>query len=237
MNTYLDERAQDEICEQLIKKYAGIYYPYKPVDIVGFAKFLGLKLMFVTFCDDLKRLGFFSDGKTAVTVMSKNGPVSKVFPQNTILISNELRVEKLINKLRFTVAHETSHYIRPFITGKPAEAAYMTDFDSKEEISPEDFKRIMTQEEKMTDKCAAALLMPRKLVVNTVRSVMDDKPIKVYGEDNFDEETSHKLKEIADFMQVSVMALKIRLKTLRLLEKHSIDELESFTNILGGAAE
>jgi hypothetical protein len=33
------------------------------------------------------------------------------------------------------------------------------------------------------------------------------------------------------------MALTIRLKTLRLLEKHSIDEFEGFTNIFGGAAE
>ena len=237
MNIYLDEKAQDEICEQLIKKFEGIYYSYKPVDIVGFARFLGLDLRFVTFCDDLVRLGFYSDGETAVTIMSANGPVRKVFPKNTILISNTLRPEERINKLRFTVAHETSHYIRDFMSGKPAKAAYMTDFDPKDEISAEDFKRIMTYEERMADKCAAALLMPRKLVVNTVRIVMDDKSIKVYGEDNYDEDTKCKLKEIADFMQVSVLALTIRLKTLRLLEKHSIEEFEGFTNILGGAVE
>ncbi len=66
---------------------------------------------------------------------------------------------------------------------------------------------------------------------------MDDKPIKVYGEDNYDEDTKCKLKEIADFMQVSVMALTIRLITLRLLENHSIDEFEGFANIIGGAVE
>lgn len=237
MNIYLEEKAQDEVCEALIRKFAGIYYPYKPIDIVGFAKFLGLKLLFVTFCDDLTRLGFYSDGKTAVMVMSKNGPVSKVFPKNTILISDELRAAKLINKLRFTVGHETGHHIRTLMTGKAAEEAYLTELDHDNECSYEQMKRILSNEEKLANKAAASLLMPRKLVVNTVRSVMDDKPIKVYGEDNYDEDTKCKLKEIADFMQVSVMALTIRLKTLRLLEKHSIDEFEGFANIFGGAAE
>lgn len=135
MNIYLEERAQDEICKQLIKKFAGIYYPYKPVDIIGFAKFLGLKLVFVTFCDDLKRLGFYSDGKTQVTVMSKNGPISKVFPNNTILISDYLRAEERINKLRFTVGHETGHHIKTLMTGKAAEEAYLTELDHDNECS------------------------------------------------------------------------------------------------------
>ena len=237
MNIYLEERAQDEICEQLIKKFAGIYYPYKPVDIIGFAKFLGLKLVFVTFCDDLKRLGFYSDGKTQVTVMSKNGPISKVFPKNTILISDYLRAEERINKLRFTVGHETGHHIRTLMTGKAAEEAYLTELDHDNECSCDQMKRMLSYEEKLADRAAASLLMPRKLVVNTVRSVMNDKPIKIYGEDNFDDDTKCKLEEIANFMQVSVMALMIRLKALRLLEKHSIDEFESFANIFGGAAE
>ena len=123
------------------------------------------------------------------------------------------------------------------MSGKPAEAAYMTDYESTDDISAKDLKRLMNTEEKMADRGAAALLMPRKLVVNTCRSVMNDQPIKVYGEDNFDEDTLIKLQEIADFMQVSVMALTIRLKTLRLLEKHSIDEYEGFAIILGGVPE
>jgi len=236
MDLYLNERAQDEICEALIRKYAGIYYPYKPVDIVGLAKFLGLELRFVTFCDELVRLGFYSDGKTSVTIMSKNGPVSKVFPKKTILISDALRPAERMNKLRFTIAHETGHHLRMIMTGVVPEEAYKTEFEPDNECSYEQMKKLLSYEERLADKAAAALLMPRKLVVNTCRSVMNDKPIRVYGEDNYDHDTMQKLKEIADFMQVSVMALTIRLKTLRLLEKHSIDEYEGFANIFGGAA-
>ena len=82
MSYFLSHRAQDEICEELIKDYAGLYYPYKEVDIIGFAKSLGLDLRYVKFCDHVEgRLGFYADGKTPVYVMTKKGPKEMTFPK------------------------------------------------------------------------------------------------------------------------------------------------------------
>ena len=105
MSYFLSHRAQDELCEELIKDYAGLYYPYKEVDIIGFAKSLGLDLRYVKFCDHIDgRLGFYTDGKTLVYVMTEKGPKEITFPKNTVLIDISLMPEEKLNKRRFTLA-------------------------------------------------------------------------------------------------------------------------------------
>lgn len=236
MDYYLSSRAQDEICEQLIKDFAGLYYSYQPVDIAGFARFVGLTLKYVTFCDEEEvRLGFYSDGETAVNVMTARGPQSMVFPAFTVLIAKSLMGEEKKTKRRFTLAHEVYHHLETVFNNSSPIAAYHTEFGVDRDCPLSELQSYMSFREIQADRGAAALLMPRRLVRNTCRSVMEDKPICVYGKDTFDRETQVKLREIAAFMEVSLTALVIRLKHLNMLEKHSIKELtEGFT--FGGAA-
>ena len=237
MNYYLSPRAQDEICEQLIKDFAGLYYSYQPVDIAGFARSIGLTLRYVSFCneEDEKRLGFYSDGETAVNVMTKEGPRSVTFPAFNILIADELKIDEKKHKRRFTLAHEVYHHLETVFNNGTPIAAYRTEFSMEKKCSVAELKNLMDKRELQADRGAAALLMPRRLVRNTCRSVMEDQPICVYGNDTFDRETQNKLREIADFMQVSMSALIIRLKHLNMLEKHNIKELTGGF-FLGGAA-
>ncbi len=237
MNYYLSPKAQDEICEQLIKDFAGLYYSYQPVDIAGFARSIGLTLRYVSFCneDDEIKLGFYSDGETSVDVMTNEGPKSVVFPAFTILIAKCLMGDDKKAKRRFTLAHEVYHHLETVFNNSTPIAAYRTQLSKGKKCSVADLKDIMDKRELQADRGAAALLMPVRLVKNTCRSVMEDKPICVYGKDTFDRETQAKLIEIANFMEVSLTALTIRLKHLNMLEKHDLRELTgSFA--LGGAA-
>ncbi|MBQ7071293.1 MAG: hypothetical protein IJM87_08450, partial [Ruminococcus sp.] len=77
----------------------------------------------------------------------------------------------------------------------------------------------------LADRGASALLMPSKLVKNTMLTIMRGKPICIYGDNIIPNGTVEKLREMADFMQVSLTALIIRLKHLHLLEKHDVSEL------------
>ena len=238
MEYYLTPKSQDEICEQLIMDYAGLYYSYKPVDIAGFARSIGLTLRYVSFCNEenRKRLGFYSDGETAVDVMTNDGPRSVVFPAFTILIAKRLMSDDKKAKRRFTLAHEVYHHLETVFNNGTPIAAYRTEFGVGGKCSVADLKEIMDKRELQADRGAAALLMPYRLVRNTCRSVMEDKPICVYGTDTFDRETQAKLIEIANFMEVSLTALTIRLKHLNMLERHDLKELTggfSFGGVAG----
>ena len=226
MSYYLSHRAQDELCEELIKDYAGLYYPYKEVDIIGFAKSLGLDLRYVKFCDHVEgRLGFYADGKTPVYVMTKKGPKEMTFPKNTVLIDISLMPEEKLNKRRFTLAHEVYHHIESMLGEDLPSASFSTELDLGSRCSVSDLKKVMNVREMVADRGAAALLMPSKLVKNTMLTIMRGKPICIYGDNIIPNCTVEKLREMANFMQVSLTALIIRLKHLRLLEKHDVSEL------------
>lgn len=236
---FIDPRAQDEICERIVSDVEGIYYPYKPVDILKVAKALGLDTRYVSFPEGPgKRLGLFCDGNTPVYIMGKNGPVEKVFPENTVLIDQTLSDSRHLNKLRFTLGHEAYHRIKVLIkqnnmTEKPDDCS--ADVDPGERYSPEQMARILALEEYEANRGAAALLMPKKLMYVTMRTVMKDQPIIVYGDNYFDDDTVLKLREAAEFLQVSYTSLVIRLKHLNMLKKHDISEMMAGVKIVGGA--
>ena len=141
------------------------------------------------------------------------------------------------NKFRFTLAHEVYHHIESLLSGEKPVSSYSSEILTNEEMTVNDLRKIMNHREIQADRGAAALLMPKKLVVNTCNSVMNDEPICIYGKDNFDDDTYDKLHEIAEFMQVSLTALIIRLKHLRLVEKHDLSELTGNVVLVGGAQD
>lgn len=234
--SFINSRAQDEICEKIVSDVEGIYYPYMPVDIVKVAKALGLDTRYVSFPEGPgKRLGFFSDGETPVYIMGKEGPVQKVFPENTVLIDKSLSDSSHLTKLRFTLSHESYHRIKQLIKKQERSECDTADIAPEEKYTPEQMARMLNLEEYEANRGAAALLMPKKLMYVTMHTIMKDQPIIVYGENYFDDDTFLKLKEAARFLQVSYTSLVIRLKHLNMLRKHDISEMMTGVTIIGGA--
>ena len=79
--------------------------------------------------------------------------------------------------------------------------------------------------ESSANKIAAALLLPRFVVENALKTFNKGAPIKIYGENVFDPEGRAVMKQMADLLGVRFQPLFIRLRQFGLLEYHPIEEL------------
>ena len=75
-----------------------------------------------------------------------------------------------------------------------------------------------------TNAMAAALLMPRFIVQQTISRYTKSEKLPVFGKTIFDKKTEDIIVNMAKDLNVSVSALKYRLKTLDLLEYNDISE-------------
>ncbi|WP_036594902.1 ImmA/IrrE family metallo-endopeptidase [Oribacterium asaccharolyticum] len=74
------------------------------------------------------------------------------------------------------------------------------------------------------DRLAAALLMPRYMVLNNVNRFTAGKPISIYGSNLLRLEDKLLAQKMADVMGVSYTAFLIRLKQLGLYNKRSSEK-------------
>ncbi len=223
----------DELCETIVRQYAGDKYLTDPVDIGGLAlNYFKLKVIYVRFADRSKeRLGCISDGSTMIKLIY-NGKVSDyIFPKDTILLDITMKGEKERSRRRFTLAHEVYHYIDNVINGNQA-YGYCSKLKTDREYTKTEFVESLSIDEWAADRGAAALLMPKGLIYTTARARFGDEGIPIFGNNMLLPDDKAKIFDMAEYLGVSFTSLLIRLKELKLLKYHrSAEYLEL---IMGG---
>lgn len=216
----------DEICEGLIRQHEGIAYGTRPIDIVDFARdYFKLKLLYTSIAeDDPNKLSFLADGITPIKVCSQGKVQSVIIPERTILLDRVLKYPHERTRRYFCIAHEVFHFVEAMLTHSPVVSAYHREFDNKMEYPLKDLSEMMSFRECQADRGAAALLMPSALVRNTCLPFTNGKNICIYGENVFTTKDKEILQDMATYLGVSYTALTIRMKQLKLFEKHKLDE-------------
>lgn len=145
-------------------------------------------------------------------------------PERTILLDKVLKHPYERSRRCFCIAHEVFHYIESILTESPVVSAYHREFDSSREYPIGELSEMLSFRECQADRGAAALLMPAALVRNTCLQFTGGQSISVFGENVFTSKDKEILQDMAEYLGVSYTALTIRMKQLKLLEKHKLDE-------------
>ena len=227
MRSYVSYPELDELGEALIKDYIKKTKQRNVmcVDIEGFVTgYLGLKLVYESFAEeDSSKIGFMSDGVTPLKVWRKNKPTLVVFPEFTVVLDRFLLHDNESGRHRFTLAHEGAHKI--LAKHNPMQmAAFCRVYDSENNYSPEDIKRMFSLGESQADRLGATLIMPRFIVEKVLKKFSNGRLVKIYGGSVFAPEDKITLQKMADCMGVPFTALIIRLRNLKMLEQRDLSE-------------
>jgi hypothetical protein len=232
MTNFLTVSEIEELAESLVRKFlAGRQKMPQAVDIDSFATdFLKLPVEYHAFAEaDNGKIGFISDGRTALRIY-QSGIRTVVFPRGTIILEKSLRRPQEKNRRRFTLAHEVSHYL---VDRTICTASFHREYDSERAYSVQDFRELFSFQENKIDRLAAAVLMPRFMVLNTVDWLTGGRPISIYGDCLISLEDKLLVRKMAETMAVSYTAFLIRLKQLRLYTSRSADEFITEQMCLG----
>lgn len=224
MSIFYSHEELDEIGETVVRQYyAKEEFPPFCVDIEGLAKeYLGLSLCYQSFAEgDPDKIGFISDGRTPLTIWKNRKPTPCVFPKGTIVIEKALLAMNESGRKRFTLAHEIAHYL---IDNSLKAASFNRVFDSERTYSGQDLKALMNIRETQIDRLAAGILMPGASVRRNILEFTGKPTIPIYGDNVIDYEDRLLIKRMADSMGVSVSAMTIRIRDLRMYEHRDIDE-------------
>lgn len=224
MNSCYTNSEIEELADSMIQQFLGDRTDtVLVVDIDGFVTdYLGLPVEYRTFAEkDMDKIGFISDGVAPLRVMSGKIPEEHLFPRGTVVVEKYLLTAKEDARRRFTLAHEGSHYI---MDRTVTEASFYREYDSERPYAPQELRELLSFREAQVDRLAAALLMPRFMVLNIVKRFTGEGPIPIYGDNLLRLEDKLLVRKMADAMRVSYTAFLIRLKELHLLEPHSVSE-------------
>lgn len=204
----------DELGEGLIRQYlredAERTYC---VDIEGFVTdFLKLPLLYRTFAEhDTDKIGFISDGITPLQVYENQKPTRRVYPKGTIVIERYLRQEHESGRRRFTISHESAHYV---MDRTVSYASFHREFDNERNYTCEDFRNLFSFKEAQIDRMGAALLMPKFMVQNVFAMYGCTNCIPVFGDSVLKPTDKLVIGQMANTMGVSFSAFMIRLREL-----------------------
>lgn len=224
----------DEIGEAVVKDYYGNRRKDIPasVDIDGLVTgYLNLPIIYMAFAEKAGRVGFLADGRAPLRVIEEGKPVNAVFQKGTVVIERELLEPYESGRRRFTIAHEAAHYIsdRSIST-----ASFKRMFDSEMDYTKDDLRDMFAIEESQIDRLGAALLMPGYIVRYNLRMIFHKARIPIYGENVLDHEDRLLIKRMAKVMDVSDMAMMIRLRDEGLFERHDLSEHMKRLKLRGG---
>lgn len=228
MNNFLSRSQIDTVSEGLIAAYrkSCSLKKFTHINIDRFiTDFLKLEIRYAAFAEaDASKIGFLSDGGTPLKVYENGKAVSRVFPAGTIVIDKFMLRDSEKNRRRFTLAHEAAHFILARMQSPVCRASYHMEFDSERAYSRKELMKLLSSTESQADMLASALLMPRKLVIHKLREYGVTCPVRVYDGALFAVADKPLLHKTAEDLMVSFTALSIRLRELKLIEKHSIIE-------------
>jgi hypothetical protein len=232
MTSILTVSEIEELAESLVRKFfAKCQKIPQAVDIDSLATdFLKLPVEYHAFAEeDSGKIGFISDGVTALRIY-QNGAKPVVFPRGTIILEKSLRHPREENRRRFTLAHEVSHYL---VDRTISTASFHREYDRERTYSAQDLRELFSFQENKIDRLAAAVLMPRFMMLNTVDRLTGGRPISIYGDCLISLEDKLLVRKMAETMVVSYTAFFIRLKQLRLYTSRSADEFITEQMCLG----
>lgn len=214
----------EELAEGMMRQYLGQQreMPMR-VDIEGFlTDYLKLPLEYHSFAeDDYGKVGFISDGITPLRVFVGKKPVCRIFPKGTVVLEKALQSRNEEGRRRFTLAHEAGHYI---MDKTISAASFHREYDKERAYSPQELRELLSFREAQVDRLAAALLMPGFMVRNVLGQFVGTEAISIYGDNILRMEDKLLVKKMSRAMGVSYTAFLIRLKELRLLERHDVSE-------------
>lgn len=227
----------DELGEGLIRQYLGRKADAAfCVDIEGFVtEFLCLPLLYRSFAEkDTDKIGFISDGITPLLVYEKQQIIPAVYDKGTIVIEKFLRKETESGRRRFTISHESAHFV---MDRTVPQAGFHREYDNERIYTPAELKTLFNFKETQIDRMGAALLMPRFMVWNVTEAFGVPNGIPIYG-DSILRAADHLLvQEMANAMGASFVAFLIRLRELGLLLRHDISEYITDEMGLGKAGD
>lgn len=230
---YISREELDELGDGIAKNYlksAGLQFPVQCIDIEGMAGFMGLTVVYRPFAeDDLDKIGFLSDGRTALKIRERGNAIPVIFPPGTIVLDQALHKDTESGRCRFTIAHEIAH----FVLERHAPAArFHREFDSEREYSDDELRRQFNIAEAQADRLAAALLMPWFIVEQALKDFNRGNKIIAYGDNVIASPEKTIIQKMADQAGVSFTTMRIRLREFRLYDYHPLSEYVE--NILGG---
>ena len=214
----------DELGEGLIRQYLGrkaetVFC----VDIEGFVmEYLRLPLLYRTFAEkDTDKIGFISDGITPLLVYERQKIVPTVYDKGTIVIEKFLRKETESGRRRFTISHESAHFV---MDRTVPQASFHREFDSQRVYSPAEIKDLFSFKEAMIDRLGASLLMPQSILWNVMKAFDAPEHIPIYGDSVLRVSDRLLIQEMANAIGASFAAFLYRLKELGILQRHDISE-------------
>lgn len=224
----------DTVGEAYAMKYMKKSYAFgsECLDIDGFVHALGYNVIYEDFAEeDKNKDGFCANGKSSLKVWKDGHAMAIVFPKHTIVLDRYLLRPGEEAKRRFTLAHEIGHPLLDRMTGLDTASGFHIVFDKEAALTPDSLGQF-SMAETCTSRLGAAILMPRFLVIGLLKKYNNGQPIRCFDGCVFSSEERAKVHMLADRMKVSFPAFLNRLKELKLLECHPIDEYieESFRN-------
>lgn len=157
-----------------------------------------------------------------------------IFPKDTIVLDKFLLSEKEQGRRRFTMAHESSHYILCKMYSVQSSGRFHTEYDNERSYSKEEVLQMFASAEWQADTMGASLLMPRYIIENVMEKFHNSQPIKIYGNSTITQKDKAIIRNMAAYVGVSYTALLIRQRELDMLEYHDISEYISTELNLGG---
>lgn len=217
----------DSLGEGLSKDYISRTHRWNAmsVDIEGFiTDYLGLHIVYESFAEnDKSKIGFLANGVEPLLVYRDGVIASIVFPKDTIVIERFLLKPEESGRRRFTLAHEAAHKIMDKHVPKPA-ACFHSDYDSEATYTDEDFKRIFSLNETLTNRLGAAIIMPGFLIARALKKYNHAQKLRYYDGGVLAPEDKLTTQRMADSLGVSYSAFLNRLKELSLLERRPLAE-------------
>ena len=220
MRTLFTYRGLEELGESIIYDYTG-GNPEKMscIDIDGLNRdHLGISICYEKFAEqDKSKIGFLADGRTALSVYRNGKVLEVIFPCKTIVLDNYLLRTEESSRRRFTLAHETGHFLLERYNPLQMEC-YRKKVDTSQEYLPQEMKEDHEIMENQANRLAAVLLMPRYTVFCNLAKYTEKKEICIYGRYNFAPDDKLAIMRAADDTGVSFTAFKNRLDELRILK-------------------
>jgi len=205
------------------------------VDIEGLVKEkYGYRIIYETIAeDDTGKVAFSANGQRPLKVRRQGQYEDVVFNDRTIVLDKYFRQPQNSTGKRFALAHELGHKIYASVSSGHNAGCYRTLFDKEKEYTIDDFKDQFDIRETEANHFGCGLLMPRFLLVNTIRRIFGRNKIRIYGEHQLLPDDVMKFKSMTDDLGVSWNMLYFQLKEEKLIDFRSMDEFLRLTNLKG----
>lgn len=194
----------------------------------------GYRIAYETFAEEGgDKIAFSANGTRPLKVVRQGNVVERVFSDKTIVLDKTYRNPSSSAAKRFILAHELGHKIYAKVSVNHSSGCYRVVFDKERLYSLEELKEQFDIREIEANRFGCGLLMPRFLLVNTIRRIFGKNKITVYGERQLLPEDVLRVKQMVDDLGVTSNMLYFQLKEENLLNYRPMEEFLKLTGLAG----